>query len=458
MKDILEKIKNSNIRIAVIGDSMLDEYFDVSVRKISPEFPIPVMHSDNEDPTNVFPGGAANVAFQLKNFNKNTFLCSFLDANAKSILSKHGLDTSLSIDIPNNISRKKRFYSNEFPTYRWDVEKSNCGLSESEITKYCCDLFDRIMEQEFDVIIFSDYDKGVFYNNIVSNLAKTHKCQIKIVDPKTDIYKWLGCSLIKPNSIEAKNITGQSDHNKQIEKIINITNAKNVIITNGGDGLYGYDGDYFDYKCEEILDAPNSVIGAGDCFIAFCGLCLGNEISLRDASKFSFKMGSIYVKEKHNKPLDFNKINSILNKVESKYVTPEFFENRNFKLCMTNGCFDILHSGHISNLNYAKSFGDKLLVAVNADESVSKLKPNRPINKLEDRMLLLANLQCVDYVLYFDEDTPYEIIKKIKPDFLVKGMEYQNSNVIGREFAKNTIFAPMVENISTTKIINRINI
>ena len=103
MKDILEKIKNSNIRIAVIGDSMLDEYFDVSVRKISPEFPIPVMHSDNENPTNVFPGGAANVAFQLKNFNKHTFLCSFLDANAKSILSKHGLDTSLSIDISNII-------------------------------------------------------------------------------------------------------------------------------------------------------------------------------------------------------------------------------------------------------------------------------------------------------------------------------------------------------------------
>lgn len=456
MKNILEKIKHSDIRIAVVGDSMLDEYFNVSVKKISPEFPIPVMHSNEEYPLDVYPGGAANVAFQLKNFNKNTFLCSFVDENAKKCFDSHGIDTRYCVTIPNLIPRKKRFYSDDFPTYRWDVENNNYGLQDNELSFFCQKLYETILNKNFDVIIFSDYDKGIFYKNIVSNLAKDHKCKIKIVDPKIDIYKWLGCSLIKPNSIEAKNITKQEDKNKQIEKIIQATSARSVIITNGGNGYCGYDGDYFEYINENKLQNINSVIGAGDCFIAFCGLCLGNSIPLRDAAEFAFKMGSLYVQEKHNKPLDFYKINCMLDKPSSKLVDKEFLEKRNYKLVMTNGCFDILHAGHISNLNFAKSQGDKLLVAINSNYSVSKLKPNRPINDLSDRMNLISNLECVDYVISFEEETPYELIKHLKPDVLVKGEEYKDSEVVGNEFAGKLVFAPMIQGLSTTNLVSKI--
>lgn len=456
MNKILKSIYNSNLRIAVIGDSMLDEYFDVSVRKISPEFPIPVMHSDDENPSVVLPGGAANVAFQLKYFNKQTYLCSLLDFESSKILKKHGVDTTFSTEIPTNIPRKRRFYSGDFPTYRWDVEKHNYGLDDKDLLFYCKNLYDLILNEYFDVIIFSDYDKGVFYKNVVSELAKNHDCKIKIVDPKTDIYKWMGCTLIKPNSAEAKLITGEKEPQKQVEKLLSFTSANKIIVTNGGEGFYGYDDGLFDYKAQYKLDKANSVIGAGDCFIAFCGLCLGNHINLKDSAEFAFKMGSIYVQDKHNKPLDFERINKNLNCLESKFVDAEYFKSREYKLVMTNGCFDILHRGHIENLSYAKSQGDKLVVAVNSDKSVSNLKPNRPINNLKDRMLLLASMECVDYVVSFEEDTPFEIIKQIKPEVLVKGAEYANTGIVGQEFAQKIVYAPMIDNYSTSNILKNI--
>ena len=457
MNDILKSIVGSNLKIAVIGDSMLDEYFDVSVRKISPEFPIPVMHSNDDSPSVVLPGGASNVAFQLKNFNNKTYLCSLLDVDASKILQGHGIDTNLSIQIPNPISRKRRFYSGDFPTYRWDVEKTNYGLSNDIIESYCKNLYDTLIQEHFDVIIFSDYDKGVFYKNIVSNLAKDHRCKIKIVDPKTDIRKWMGCSLIKPNSVEAKFISQESEKEKQVETLLKSSCANSIVVTNGGEGFYGFDGAFFEYKCENKIEKPNSVIGAGDCFIAFLGLCLGNNISLKDSAEFSFKMGSIYVQDKHNKPLDFNRINMALNKINSKCIRPEILKNRNFKLVMTNGCFDILHKGHIENLNYAKTFGDKLVVAVNSDESVKKLKPNRPINNLENRMLMLANLECVDYVVSFTEDNPYNIIAQIKPDVLVKGNEYSKTGIVGQDLVPKIVYAPMIDGFSTTQLLDKIN-
>ena len=124
---------------------------------------------------------------------------------------------------------------------------------------------------------------------------------------------------------------------------------------------------------------------------------------------------------------------------------------------MTNGCFDILHKGHIENLNYAKTFGDKLVVAVNSDESVKKLKPNRPINNLENRMLMLANLECVDYVVSFTEDNPYNIIAQIKPDVLVKGNEYSKTGIVGQDLVPKIVYAPMIEGFSTTQLLDKIN-
>ncbi len=454
MNYIIDALSSSNLRIGIIGDSMVDEYFNVHVRKISPEFPIPVMHSENEEACLALPGGAANVAYQLQHLNKNTFLCSFVDNHANQIMNNYNINTDLCVNIdPFFISRKKRFYSSDFPTYRWDVEKTNYGMSATELNSACQELTNKILSQNFDVLIFSDYDKGIFYNDIVSSLAEKHSCLLKIVDPKKDIEKWKGCTLIKPNTSEAFAITREKEKLKQLQIIKQKTNCKSVIITSEGDGFVGQENEYFEYINPKSAKQANSVIGAGDCFIAFLGLCMGNKINLQNAAEFAFSMGLIYVTEKHNKPLNIDIIKKHLLGSKSKIIDYKNFKERNFKLVVTNGCFDILHAGHISSLEFAKNQGDKLLVAVNSDESVSKIKPGRPINKLQHRMSMLAALECVDFVTCFDEDTPIEVMKHLNPDILVKGEDYIAKEVVGKDYAKKVIFCPLTEGLSTSNII-----
>ena len=457
MKDILEKINGSSIRIGVIGDSMLDEYYDVSVRKISPEFPIPVMHSQATKPTAILPGGAANVAYQLDNFNHDTFLCSFLDEQAEATLKSHDIDTSMCVRIdPHLVPRKKRFYNGDFPTYRWDVEMRHCGMDDERLTVAAEELAEKILKAKFDVLIFSDYDKGVFSRSIVSNIAANHSCPIRIVDPKNDLLKWHGCTLVKPNTSEAKSLTGKSSSLEQSKAIMDATACNSVIITAEGSGFSGVDEEFFEYRSPKSPASINSVIGAGDCFIAFLGLCMGNGICVKRSAEFAFQMGSIYVTDKHNKPIDLERARRSVLGSESKIVPFESLANRDFKLVVTNGCFDILHAGHIESLEFAKRQGDKLMVAINSDDSVSKIKPGRPINNLRHRMRMLASLECVDFVCCFTDETPRKLMDCVKPDVLVKGMDYQGKEVIGSDVARKVIYAPIVNGVSTTGIIESI--
>ena len=457
MMDTLGRIKDSGLRIAVVGDAMLDEYFEVSVRKISPEFPIPVMHSDSESPSVVMPGGAANVAYQLKNLNKNTFLMSFVDEEASELFSSCGIDTSMCVDIgPHRLPRKRRFYSGDFPTYRWDVESPKCGMTEKFLANRAAELYERIMSCRFDVVIFSDYDKGIFSGSLLSSLAGESCFPIRIVDPKRDLAKWYGCTLIKPNSVESQSMTGERDVKKQIERIVRESGCGSAVVTEGGLGFTGYDGDFFQYRNPQTPDPANSVIGAGDCFIAFLGLCLGNGVPLREASEFAFAMGAEYVTDKHNKPLCMDRIRRRVRGSEHKLVNHHRLVDRDFKLVVTNGCFDLLHPGHISTLEFAKRQGDRLLVAVNSDASVSRLKPGRPVCDLAHRMRMLASLECVDYVVSFEEDDPARLIAELRPEVLVKGSDYAGRKVVGSEHAKAVVLAPLVEGVSTTSIISRI--
>lgn len=154
--------------------------------------------------------------------------------------------------------------------------------------------------------------------------------------------------------------------------------------------------------------------------------------------------------KKNKKIVNIKELKEIINKISK--------ENNDSKIVFTNGCFDILHRGHVEYLQKAKELGDLLILGLNSDSSVKRLKgENRPINNEEDRAIVLSALECVDFVIIFDEDTPFELIKKLKPDILVKGGDYKLENVIGREFAKETILIDFVDGYSTTKIIKNIN-
>ena len=148
----------------------------------------------------------------------------------------------------------------------------------------------------------------------------------------------------------------------------------------------------------------------------------------------------------------------IVNIKELKEILKSAKENNNPKIVFTNGCFDILHRGHVEYLQKAKELGDLLILGLNSDLSVKRLKgENRPINNEEDRAIVLSALECVDFIIIFDEDTPFELLKNLKPDILVKGGDYKLENVIGKEFAKETVLIDFVDGYSTTKIINKIN-
>jgi len=216
-------------------------------------------------------------------------------------------------------------------------------------------------------------------------------------------------------------------------------------------------GKHFEYQTSSSVTAE-SVIGAGDCFVAFMAMGLATGMDIEHVVEVAYEAGKAYVQRKHNKPLTPYDLLRHADPIEAKIVTPEFLKNRDFKLSMTNGCFDFgLTGAHIKSLQYAKSCGDKLVVAINSDSSVEFLKGvGRPIMPLEERMCVVAGLECVDFVVSFDESTHVEMIKTMHPEFLIKGGDYQPENVVGYGIVP-IIIHPIFGGISTTQKLNGLN-
>ena len=452
IEDFFDKSTKSQKLISVVGDSLIDEYYQITSERISPEFPIQILNSPDEKPSKVVAGGAANVVRQFQNLHVETRLVSIIDAYAYEIFNKNINVDYCKIHWQAETPKKKRFYHGEFPLVRWDCESKNFKISDYELNES----FKELMIPKSDVIIFSDYNKGMFSQNWFKKYLKNN---ITIVDPKKDIDKWKGCTVFKPNSTEAKNLSGKDNEKDQLAYFMKKLNCKSVIITRSEKGVVGCVNDPDNLFFIPAYAKPDvrCVIGAGDAFIAFLSLSIANGLSCDKAAKIAFNAGISYVKNKHNEPvnclnllescMDFNKI----------IKNPLILSKRNKKLVFTNGCFDILHEGHIKTLKFAKSKGDKLVVALNSDESVKKLKgSSRPINNIEKRMSVISQLGFVDYVVVFKEDTPLEIIKKIKPDVLVKGGDYVKSNIVGSDIALETYTCKYLEGCSTTNLIKKI--
>jgi len=460
MENILKFIQNDSeklMNVAIVGDAMIDQYYEVEVNRISPEFPIPIMKSESDSPKEL-PGGAANVAYQFRNFNFNASLYALLDMQAKAVLRGQEIFINRSVSIDGKIPRKRRYYCGDFPYTRHDVESKNYGMSDQSLQNHCTELFKELLTNQYDCVIFSDYDKGVF-KNFDSSILK--QFPLTIVDPKTgDLNRWKGCTVFKPNESEALRLSGKSTVDDAgwylVEKL-----GSSVLITQAGNGVSVYE------KGKDIVriipsrkfGEVESVIGAGDCFVCFLAMGLCRGMTVPEAADLAFHAGMLYVRNKHNKSLTYDDLYHVIDPCESKilnYPYAHMFKERNYKLVFTNGCFDLMHNGHVQSLKFAKSQGDKLIVAVNNDESVARLKSGRPIIGIMDRMRMLAACQYVDYVIPFNQDTPIELIKEIMPDVIVKGGEYQEKNVCGYGIVPKIICCPMVDGLSTTKIIEKI--
>jgi D-beta-D-heptose 7-phosphate kinase/D-beta-D-heptose 1-phosphate adenosyltransferase len=444
MNELLQRHFDFKSRIAVFGDAILDEYYEVDANRVSPEFPIPVLLSRDGLPAKIALGGSANVCAQLSNFNFDISLFALVN---QKILDIANFNTKNSL-LCENIPVKKRFYSEGFPLCRLDVEAQDYQLKN--VNELQEELLSKLHSSgPYNVVIFSDYNKGLLTGtkNLISEFDES---TITIVDPKkSPIDRWRGCSIIKPNANEAKEISGEVDPRRQCEYFMAKTQCQAVVITQGASGVFGnVMGRWFEYR-PSFLKNARSVVGAGDCFIAFLAMGMAHSIDIKKSIEIAFEACSLYVDKPYNSPV-------YPYQISPKITDPRNLIERDFSLSFTNGCFDILHPGHIKMLEFAKSKADKLVVALNSDESARRQGKSHPlINDLEHRKLMISSLQCVDFVLSFSEDTPYELIKNIKPDVLVKGSDWPNP--IGSDIVPEVHSFGLFENHSTTSIIEKLS-
>lgn len=456
INEFLSRNRSTRKKIACVGDGMVDEYHLVSVNRISPEFPMPIMTSKDRTPIRK-PGGAANVANQFKYFNVDTQVVCFIDGLLEPVLHEHGLKYSVNGFEPHigfensHVPVKHRFLDGVVQVVRWDVERPCYGLNLKSLTAYQKSVHEYMFAKiKPDVVVLSDYDKGFFHGD--DNWIDFFPDAITIVDPKNGpISKWQGCSIFKPNKKEAEQLTGLTKWKDQCKKLARELRCRAVVITDGSRGVHGiWDDELFDFMpCTEV--EAMSVVGAGDCFVAGLAMAVAHGFQRDEAAEIAYQMGSQYVRHSFNRPITPAEMSV------NKIVHPEDLANRDFRLVFTNGCFDLLTLGHVQCLEYARAQGEKLVVAVNSDESVKRLKgPDRPITPLNERMAVLAALESVDFVMSFDENTPLNIIKTCKPDLVVKGGDYHPSDVVGKEVCPVKIF-PLVESQSTSGKIEIIN-
>ena len=450
LQNFLQKNRQRRLNIHVLGDAMIDEYYQVKVNRISPEFPMPIMLSSTDEPVRR-PGGAANVAYQFKNFNAVVTLHCLPDKKAEKVFRDHHIQRWSMVEVGSTLPVKRRFLDGKVQITRHDIESPLCGTSVEIIDFYTYSLCQEIVKHKMnpDVAIFSDYNKG-FFNCDEHNLLDKFHSSITIVDPKKGpLRKWHGCNIFKPNAKEAFELSGKVKWREQVKHFQNELECESVVITDGGRKVSGiYKEEFFCFRPDKQVEVE-SVIGAGDTFCVFLALAVGHGFTVPEAIEIAWTAGSVYVQNNLNRPIVPAELSP------TGIVNGHDLTSRDFKLVFTNGCFDLLHEGHLQTLRFAREKGDKLVVALNTDESVKRLKgDDRPIKPLSQRMSVVSALEMVDFVVSFHEDTPLEIIKVIQPDVLVKGADYSKNEIVGADIVSEVFTAPMIPDLSTTKLLS----
>jgi D-beta-D-heptose 7-phosphate kinase/D-beta-D-heptose 1-phosphate adenosyltransferase len=449
-------ITENNTNILIIGDIMLDEYINVKISKIANEAPIPVFsYSDKK----YILGGCGNVYQNMKLFNNNLYLLSVIVNDNNGMIIKNMVNDSTNIIIDNyrRTTVKTRIIAENKILLRYDNEDTfliNYDIETQIIERFNL-LFDKI-----DIVVFSDYNKGVLTKHICQYII--NKCnqynKVTIGDLKYNFDNFTNITLTKPNLLEATNYTKETNLIEIHKHIIETIKCRYSIITLGKEGISLYENNNLyktSYSSEEIID----VTGAGDIVTSVIG-SLYNKTNLKTILNIATYLGTLSVKKLGTYCLNYTDILKAYSFNKNKDLTPDiiyYLKKSNSKIVFTNGCFDILHIGHIQYLEQAKKLGDYMIVGINSDNSVSRLKgPKRPINKIDDRIDFLKKFDFIDFVVEFNQDTPQELIKLLEPDILVKGGDYTHDTVVGREYAKQVVILPLVEGNSTTNIINKI--
>ena len=431
----------STARILVIGDVMLDRYWSGQATRISPEAPVPVVKIKTIEER---VGGAANVALNIAKLGGNVTLIGAIGDDVdggcvQRLLRAEGVECDFIVDENLHTICKLRVMAQHQQLIRVDFEETPLNFNHENLTE-------RLQNhlKKNDVIVFSDYGKGTL-ENVADYIALSKKAGLKtLVDPKgTDYSRYQNADLITPNLGELKAVVGEGEIETLIEKgreLLAAQKIETLLLTRGEAGMSLIDADStysLPAQAKDVFD----VTGAGDTVIAVMALGLAIDLPLQEAMYLANLAAGIVVGKVGTSTVSILELTREMHThrnvfgVVSETELVEIMRRAKAhgeKIVMTNGCFDLLHIGHITYLQQAKALGDRLIVAVNSNESVKILKgDSRPINDLHARMAVLAALECVDWVVEFTEETPERIYNRLLPDVLVKGGDYKIEEVVG---------------------------
>ncbi len=484
MKDnYIDKFLNDllpGLRIAVIGDIMLDRYIFGKVERISPEAPVPVNKVERISSTL---GGAANVASNLANLDCQVYLAGLTGndeygALMRDLLTQAHIDSSGILARPgHSTTTKVRILGARQQMVRLDYEEIT-PLSERE-ERDLLTWLTRLIGQGLDGLILSDYGKGVLTDSVAAQVINAaHNAGVPVlVDPKgIDWTKYNGADFVTPNMKELSDCVGYSVANEYgpvvqaAQELHQVYDFAHLMVTRSEKGItvIGKNGKIWHNPAtaQEVFD----VSGAGDTVAAAFLSAIAAKLSIRTSLQMANAAAGIVVRKVGTYPIHRRELLDLWQQWQPQRWKP--YEPLTWKeaadkirqwqadeetVVFTNGCFDILHRGHVLYLQQAAMLGKHLIIGLNSDASVHRLKGGvRPLVHQEDRAVLLSALGCVDEVVIFDEDTPQELLAVLQPDILVKGGDYKAEEVIGRESVKDVEIIPFEDGYSTTGLVTKI--
>jgi D-beta-D-heptose 7-phosphate kinase/D-beta-D-heptose 1-phosphate adenosyltransferase len=464
--EFLRSGRTAEVGIAILGDVVLDRYLTGSTSRVSREAPLPVVVCDRET-DNL--GGAGNVAMNLRGLGCRVFLVGAVgrDDGARRIrrhLDEKAVEAKL-FDRSVPTLTKTRLICGGQQVARFDHEKIqplDQGLAEEAIN-----WLEKLLDDEaVKAVILSDYGLGFCTPRLSSGAieaALRHRVPV-FVDPRgSDWRKYRGATVATPNLSELAAVYGPVlNENDAVaragESVRRSAALEWLLVTRSSQGmtLVGETGGttHLPARPVEVFD----VSGAGDTVIACLAVGVAAGFSMAEATRFSNEAAQIVVTKAGTYPIAASDLLTAPRQVERQSAVRlcRQWKEEGRRVVFTNGCFDVLHAGHVDSLERARELGDRLIVGLNSDRSVRVLKgENRPVNGEENRARLLTALRAVDLVVIFDEDTPAELLSELRPNILVKGGDYKAEDLPGREFAEEVVILPLVKGLSTTETLRR---
>jgi len=469
-----------DIRALVVGDLMLDEYLWGKTERISPEAPVQVVDVQREE---LRLGGAGNVVNNLVELGCTVSVCSVIgdDDNGRMLLeafSSRGVDTAgIFVDRERKTSKKTRVVASNQQIVRIDRETRGpiSESSERRLVEYI-----RGAAIGCRVILISDYLKGVLTPSVLAAIVECgREAGIPVVvDPKgTDYSRYRGVTILTPNRKEAEAATGiaiidEVSLGLAAKQLLDGAALHALLITRSEQGMSLFMGDGNTEHIPTVAREVFDVTGAGDTVLAVLGLALAGGMPFSESARLANIAAGIAVGKVGTSTVTSSEIiaevgrghldsDSKIKHLDVMRRVAEQAKIRGKRVVFTNGCFDLIHFGHVKYLQKARSLGDILVLGLNSDASVRRLKgEKRPLINQEERAHLLAALDCVDYVVIFDEDTPLSLIEAVRPDVLVKGGDYTREGVVGHEQVESwggrVELVEFVDGRSTSGIIEKI--